>query len=120
MELILTEKAAGEIKTIIEQQELDTDNVRLRVGVKGGGCSGFTYNLKFDNQMNEGDQVLEQHGVKVVCDPKSYVYLDGSEVDFTDGLNGRGFVFKNPNEVSACGCGESVSLQAADMNVLAR
>ena len=104
--IVVTERAANEVRALIEGQNMGEDAF-LRVGVAGGGCSGFTYNLKFDTQMNEGDQVLEQHGVKVVCDPKSYVYLDGSEVDFTDGLNGRGFVFKNPNAETTCGCGES-------------
>lgn len=102
----LTERAAKEVAELIAGQNLG-EGAFLRVGVAGGGCSGFSYNLKFDNVPNDGDQVAEQHGVKVVCDPKSYVYLDGSEIDFTDGLNGRGFVFRNPNASTTCGCGES-------------
>lgn len=102
----LTERAAAEVAELIAGQNLGQDAF-LRVGVAGGGCSGFSYNLKFDTQKNESDQVMECHGVKVVCDPKSYVYLDGTEIDFTDGLNGRGFVFRNPNASTTCGCGES-------------
>jgi iron-sulfur cluster assembly protein len=102
----LTEKARQEVREIIAAQNMP-EGTFLRVGVAGGGCSGFTYNLKFDTEMNEGDQLEIQHGVKVVCDSKSFVYLEGSEVDFTDGLNGRGFVFRNPNASTTCGCGES-------------
>lgn len=102
----LTEKAAKEVDALIKGQNMP-DGTFLRVGVSGGGCSGFTYQLRFDDRQNEGDQSLELAGVKVVCDPKSYVYLDGTTIDFTDGLNGRGFVFKNPNASTTCGCGES-------------
>lgn len=102
----LTDKARQEVREIIAAQNMP-EGTFLRVGVAGGGCSGFTYNLRFDTQMNEGDQEEVQDGVKVVCDSKSFVYLEGSEVDFTDGLNGRGFVFRNPNASTTCGCGES-------------
>lgn len=102
----LTEKARSEVREIISAQNMP-EGTFLRVGVAGGGCSGFTYNLRFDTQMNEGDQIEIQEGVRVVCDSKSFVYLEGSEVDFTDGLNGRGFVFRNPNASTTCGCGES-------------
>jgi len=102
----LTEKARSEVREIIAAQNMP-EGTFLRVGVAGGGCSGFTYNLRFDTQMNEGDQIEIQEGVRVVCDSKSFVYLEGSEVDFTDGLNGRGFVFRNPNASTTCGCGES-------------
>jgi iron-sulfur cluster assembly protein len=109
MPLNLTETAAREIKTIIEQQELDADNIRLRVGVKGGGCSGFSYNLDLTEQERDTDEKFEQHGVTVVCDPKSYLYLNGTTVDFKDEVMGRGFVFNNPNATSSCGCGSSFS-----------
>ena len=109
MELTLSERAAEEIKTIIEQQELDADNIRLRVGVKGGGCSGFSYNLDLTEQERDTDEKFEQHGVTVVCDPKSYLYLNGTTVDFKDEVMGRGFVFNNPNATSSCGCGSSFS-----------
>ena len=109
MAIELTETAAKEIKSIVEQQELDNDNVRLRVGVKGGGCSGFSYILDLTEQQRDSDEEFEQHGVKIVCDPKSYLYLNGTTVDFRDEVMGRGFVFNNPNANSSCGCGSSFS-----------
>ena len=109
MAIEVTETAVREIKTIVEQQELDTEKVYLRLGVKGGGCSGFSYVLDLTEQQNEGDEMFEQHGIKVVCDPKSYLYLNGTTVDFKDEVMGRGFVFNNPNATSSCGCGSSFS-----------
>jgi iron-sulfur cluster assembly protein len=82
----------------------------VRVGVEGGGCSGLMYQLKFDNEMKEGDQIFEDNGVKVVVDKKSFLYLIGTELEYTGGLNGKGFVFKNPNASRTCGCGESFSI----------
>ena len=108
--VILTETAAREIKSIIEQQELDLDKVRLRVGVKGGGCSGFSYLLDLTETQKETDEVFEQHGVKIIIDPKSLLYLSGVTVDFKDELMGRGFVFNNPNATSSCGCGSSFAV----------
>jgi iron-sulfur cluster assembly protein len=107
--IILTETAAREIKTIIQQQELDAEKVRLRVGVKGGGCSGFSYVLDLTETQKDTDEVYEQHGVKIVCDPKSLLYLNGVSIDFRDEIMGRGFVFNNPNATSSCGCGSSFS-----------
>jgi iron-sulfur cluster assembly protein len=107
--VILSETAAREIKTIIEQQELDADKVRLRVGVKGGGCSGFSYLLDLTETQKDSDEVFEQHGVKIIVDPKSMLYLSGVTVDFKDEIMGRGFVFNNPNATSSCGCGSSFS-----------
>lgn len=104
--IILTDRAAKEVAEIIDAQKLP-DGTFLRVAVAGGGCSGFSYNLSFDQNMNEGDQAVEQDGVRVVCDKKSYVYLDGTQIDFQDGLNGRGFTFSNPNATTTCGCGTS-------------
>jgi iron-sulfur cluster assembly protein len=109
MAIELTETAAREIKTIIQQQELDGDKVRLRVGVKGGGCSGFSYILDLTEQAKETDEAFEKHGVRIVCDPKSYLYLNGVTIDFKDEVMGRGFVFNNPNATSSCGCGSSFS-----------
>lgn len=109
MPINLTETAAREIKTIIEQQELDADAIRLRVGVKGGGCSGFSYLLDLTEQQRDNDELFEENGVKVVCDPKSYLYLNGTTIDFKDEVMGRGFVFNNPNANSSCGCGSSFS-----------
>lgn len=107
MALTITETAAREIKTIIQQQELDAENVRLRVGVKGGGCSGFSYLLDLTEQHRDTDELFEEHEIKVVCDPKSYLYLNGTTIDFKDEVMGRGFVFNNPNATSSCGCGSS-------------
>ena len=108
--VILTEGAAREIRSIIEQQELDADKVRLRVGVKGGGCSGFSYILDLTETEKPTDEVFEQHGIKLVCDPKSLLYLRGTTVDFKDEIMGRGFVFQNPNANSSCGCGSSFAV----------
>lgn len=85
-------------------------NAFVRVGVEGGGCSGLMYQLKFDTEMKEGDQVFEDNEVKVVVDRKSFLYLVGTELEYTGGLNGKGFVFKNPNANRTCGCGESFSI----------
>jgi iron-sulfur cluster assembly protein len=82
----------------------------IRVGVDGGGCSGLMYQLSFDNEEKEGDKSFEDNGVKVVVDTKSYLYLIGTILDFSGGLNGKGFVFNNPNAGRTCGCGESFSL----------
>ena len=82
----------------------------IRVGVEGGGCSGLMYQLKFDHELREGDQVFEDNGVKVVVDKKSFLYLVGTELEYSGGLNGKGFVFKNPNASRTCGCGESFSI----------
>lgn len=109
MAIHLTETAAREITTIIQQQELDTASVALRVGVKGGGCSGFSYILDLTEQTRETDEAFTENGIKVVCDPKSYLYLNGTTIDFRDELMGRGFVFNNPNSTSTCGCGSSFS-----------
>ncbi|XAM01158.1 iron-sulfur cluster insertion protein ErpA [Phycisphaeraceae bacterium D3-23] len=107
MAIELTETAATEIQSIIEKQELDKEAVRLRVGVKGGGCSGFSYLLDLTETQRDTDEVFEQHGVKIVCDPKSYLYLNGTSIDFKDEVMGRGFAFNNPNANSTCGCGSS-------------
>lgn len=105
--VILTPTAAREIKSIIQQQELDPAKVRLRVGVKGGGCSGFSYLLDLTENQKPTDEECEQHGVKIICDPKSLLYLRGTTIDFRDEIMGRGFVFQNPNATSSCGCGSS-------------
>ena len=107
MAITLTEKAAAEVKRIIQEQKLDTSTV-LRVGVTGGGCSGFSYALGFDNKYDEkADSKYEQHGIDVVIDKKSALYLDGTTLDFYEGLEKRGFTFENPNAVKTCGCGSS-------------
>ncbi len=109
MAIALSDTAIREIKTIIDQQNLDPDKIHLRVGVKGGGCSGFSYLLDLTEKITDHDEHFHMDGVKVVCDPKSYLYLNGTEIDFKDEIMGRGFVFKNPNASTTCGCGSSFS-----------
>ena len=82
----------------------------LRVGVEGGGCSGLSYKLDFDSQIKDGDQLFEDRGIKILVDRKSFLYLVGTELDFTGGLNGKGFAFNNPNASRTCGCGESFAV----------
>jgi iron-sulfur cluster assembly protein len=106
MSVTLTEKAANEVKKIITDQSLPEGTV-LRVGVQGGGCSGFSYSLGFDTSTSERDRVIELHGIRMVVDKKFDPYLDGTVVDYYDGLEKRGFVFNNPNVVKSCGCGSS-------------
>ncbi len=109
MALLLSEKAATEVKRIMQDQKLESDMV-LRVGVAGGGCSGFQYSLGFDNKFDDKlDSKYDYHGVTVVVDKKSALYLDGTTVDFYEGLEKRGFTFDNPNAVKSCGCGSSFS-----------
>ncbi|MHC4908909.1 MAG: HesB/IscA family protein [Planctomycetota bacterium] len=146
MAVKVTETAAREIQSIINAQELDAEAIRLRVGVKGGGCSGFSYLLDLTETQRESDELWEFEFdlapiaadgdeatksaeaaggettdtavaqatggpflLRVICDPKSYLYLNGTEIDFKDELMGRGFVFNNPNATSTCGCGSSFS-----------
>lgn len=148
MAVIVTDTAAREICNIIRDQELDPSKIRLRVGVKGGGCSGFSYLLDLTESQKESDEMweinftipskasseagasqavnqgngghggvavaepgtAEQFTLRVICDPKSYLYLNGTTIDFKDELMGRGFVFNNPNATSSCGCGSSFSV----------
>ena len=105
----ITEKAAEKIKYFATKDGV-SDNVGLRVAVKGGGCSGMTYDLDITNEERESDKVVEQFGGKVMVDKKSYIYLVGTVLDFSDGLNGKGFTFENPNAKKACGCGTSFSV----------
>jgi iron-sulfur cluster assembly protein len=105
----ITERAAKELRRIVDDQKLPESTV-LRVGVKGGGCSGFSYSLGFDDTVHEDDQVAETDGFRVVCDPKSFLYLNGTQVDFEESLMGRGFKFGNPNASKTCGCGESFTV----------
>lgn len=105
-DITITEKASKEIKRIMEENKVPSD-FGLRVGVKGGGCSGLTYSLGFDQSNREGDSIIESNGIKLFVDGKSLFYLTGTELDFSDGLNGKGFVFNNPNATKTCGCGES-------------
>ena len=107
MAIELTERAAEEVKKIITEQKLE-DSTVLRIGVTGGGCSGFSYSLGFATDYDaEKDGKSSQHGVDVVVDRKSDLYLDGTTLDFYEGLDKRGFTFNNPNAVKSCGCGSS-------------
>ena len=107
MSVTLTESAAERVKTILEKRG---KGIGLRLGIKTSGCSGLSYMLEFVDTLNEDDQVFEQHGVKVIVDTKSLVYLDGTQLDFAkEGLN-EGFKFTNPNVKDECGCGESFNV----------
>lgn len=92
------------------KQDNRPEGTFIRVGVEGGGCSGLSYKLEFDNVSKEGDQVFEDKGIKIAVDKKSFLYLIGMELDYTGGLNGKGFIFNNPNASRTCGCGESFSV----------
>lgn len=107
--ITITEKAKGKIDELMVESQMDTTYF-LRVSVKGGGCSGLTYNMDFDNEEQTGDQFFEDKGIRIALDMKSFLYLAGTELDFSDGLNGKGFNFNNPNASRSCGCGESFSV----------
>ena len=101
----LTDKAANKVKEILSSE--NRQNSALRVGVKGGWCSWFTYTLNFDDSAIETDQVFEDKGVKIIIDSKSFVFLSGTQLDYSEGLTGAGFTFQNPNASRSCGCGSS-------------
>ncbi len=105
-EIAITESAAQEIAK--QRDKRGTPNARIRVGVRGGGCTGFTYVFEWAEQVRPTDHVFSAHGVSVVVDPKSLVYLGGMQLDFVRGMMGHGFKFNNPNAKGSCGCGESV------------
>ena len=109
MAIILTERAAQEVQTLITQEKLP-EGTYLRLGVKGGGCSGFSYALDLTETKSESDEEFDIHGIKVICDAKSYLYLNGTTLDFKDEIMGRGFTFTNPNASHSCGCGSSFSV----------
>ena len=104
----VSEGAAKKLNSLIEESGFKTPYVR--VAVKGGGCSGLSYDLSFDTEQQTGDTLAENNGVKILIDKKSLLYLFGTELDFSDGLNGKGFQFINPNASRTCGCGESFAL----------
>jgi iron-sulfur cluster assembly protein len=107
--ITITDKAKNHVADL-RQREGHGDDYNIRVAVKGGGCSGLMYDLHFDNKIDAADQVFEDKGVKILVDKKSLLYLLGTTLDFTDGLNGKGFHFVNPNASRTCGCGESFSI----------
>jgi len=102
--LTVTERAAAKLKDLMVKEGMQDQGLRVRV--MGGGCSGYEYHLAFDIP-REGDKVIEQDGVRVVVDPKSFLFLAGTEIDYQDGLTGAGFAIKNPNAKGSCGCGQS-------------
>ena len=104
----VTDKASMAVRRIAIKEGKDQEDFGLRVGVKGGGCSGLLYVLSIEeNVPTDSDRVVDDNGLRIFIDKKSYVYLAGTELDFSDGLNGKGFVFQNPNAKKACGCGNS-------------
>lgn len=107
--ITVTEKAKSKALSLM-QAENKPANAFIRVGVEGGGCSGLTYMLVFDTELKPEDKVFEDNGIKIVCDRKSFLYLVGTELDYSDGLNGKGFQFNNPNASRTCGCGESFAV----------
>ncbi|HET6527408.1 MAG TPA: iron-sulfur cluster assembly accessory protein [Balneolaceae bacterium] len=111
MSISISERAAARINEIRDEQHLSED-AKLRVGVVSGGCSGLTYELDFDSdgKGSEQDQEFEDKGVKLVVDMRSFLYLSGTELDYTQGLEGQGFHFENPNATRTCSCGESFSI----------
>jgi iron-sulfur cluster assembly protein len=109
--IYITDKAKSKIEQLMLDAGIADDNSYfLRVGVVGGGCSGLSYKLDFDNEIKPMDQVFEDKGIKLVTDLKSFLYLVNTELDFTDGLNGKGFHFNNPNASRSCGCGDSFAV----------
>ncbi|UCS93541.1 iron-sulfur cluster assembly accessory protein [Echinicola marina] len=107
--IIVSDNAKEQILKL-KQDEGRKENENIRVSVKGGGCSGLMYDLGFDENISDSDQVFEDKGVKIIVDKKSLLYLAGTTLEFTDGLNGKGFQFVNPNASRTCGCGESFSI----------
>lgn len=107
--ITVSEEAKQHAINLMKEENRPADSF-IRVGVEGGGCSGLSYKLEFDNTIKEGDQMFEDKGIKIVVDRKSFLYLVGTELQYTGGLNGKGFVFNNPNASRTCGCGESFSV----------
>jgi iron-sulfur cluster assembly protein len=109
--ITVTEKAKERVQQLLAEGGFGNDPAAfLRVSVVGGGCSGLSYKMDFDNELKPTDQVFEHNGIKVVTDLKSFLYLVNTELDYSDGLNGKGFHFKNPNATRTCGCGESFAV----------
>ncbi|WP_462253916.1 HesB/IscA family protein [Ferruginibacter sp.] len=109
--IFISDKAKSKVINLMTDAGVaDDPSYFLRVGVVGGGCSGLSYKMDFDNEVKPMDQVFEDKGVKIVCDLKSFLYLVNTELEFSDGLNGKGFFFNNPNASRSCGCGESFAV----------
>jgi iron-sulfur cluster assembly protein len=110
MSIQVTEAAVEAVKQALADEALTSETTYLRIAVKAGGCSGFSYSLGFDDTQHEGDRLIEVDGVRILVDPKSEGFLSGTKLDYTNGLNGKGFVFENPNTTGSCGCGNSFSV----------
>ena len=106
----VSDTAKHKVQNLMKEDGFNPNTDFVRVGVKSGGCSGLSYDLKFDKDQIENDKVFESNGVKIIVDTKSFLYLIGTTLEYSGGLNGTGFVFKNPNANRTCGCGESFSL----------
>lgn len=106
----VSDKAKNKVVEYMEEEGFNAATDFVRVGVKSGGCSGLSYDLKFDREKHEDDKLFEDKGIRILVDKKSFLYLIGTTLDYSGGLNGTGFVFKNPNANRTCGCGESFSL----------
>ncbi len=107
--IYISDKAKAKLEQLMQEAGIDNSHY-VRVSVVGGGCSGLSYKLDFDDETKPMDQVFEDKGIKIVCDLKSFLYLVNTELDFSDGLNGKGFNFVNPNASRSCGCGESFAV----------
>jgi iron-sulfur cluster assembly protein len=103
----LTERAARKIRALLEQEGVSPEIGGLRVGVQGGGCSGLSYAMRLDTQPRDRDKIFEQHGARIFVDPKSFLYLNGTTLEYEETLMRQGFVFQNPNAARNCGCGSS-------------
>ena len=106
----VSDTARQKVVTLMGEEGFDATTAYVRVGVKSGGCSGLSYELKFDDSIAEGDKMFEDNAVRIIVDKKSFLYLVGTTLEYSGGLNGKGFVFNNPNAQRTCGCGESFSL----------
>ena len=106
----VSDTAKQKVATLMAEDGFDASEDYVRVGVKSGGCSGLSYELNFDDKIDEGDKVFEDNSIRIVVDKKSFLYLVGTTLEYSGGLNGKGFVFNNPNAQRTCGCGESFSL----------
>ena len=106
--LVFTDSAADKVRELIEEE--DNESLMLRVFISGGGCSGFQYGFSFDENITDGDTIVEKEGVKLLIDPMSIQYLTGAEIDYSEGLEGAQFVIRNPNAQTTCGCGSSFSV----------
>ncbi len=113
----VSESAKKRIAALMQEDGFDAVRDFVRVGVKSGGCSGLSYELKFDSSQAEGDRLIEDNDIKIVIDKKSVLYLAGTILEYSGGLNGKGFVFNNPNAQRTCGCGESFSLKDSKFRI---